>query len=122
MFGVGPAVAAVIAAVTSVVVTALSSLLGDRQQRREEQASRQALNARYLNPLRLHLVENYYRLTDTVRQADDGGGRYEAVLAVSDPAEISAKDAAWFNGTGCALASFGVLDCLPVRPAEEGPR
>ena len=43
------------------------------------------------HPLRLHLVENYYRLTDTVRQADVGGGRYEAVLAVSDPAEISAK-------------------------------
>ena len=114
MFGVGAAVAAVIAAVTSVVVTALSLLLGDRQQRRrEERASRQALNARYLNPLRLHLVENFYRLTDTVRQADVGGGRYEVVLAVSEPAEISAKDAAWFNGTGCALASSAYLTaCL----------
>ncbi len=75
----GAAVAAVIAAVTSVVVTGLSLLLGDRQQRRrEEQARRQDLNARYLNPLRLHLVENYYRLTDTVRQAEVDGGRHEA--------------------------------------------
>lgn len=114
MFVVGAAVAAVIAAVTSVVVTGLSLLLGDWQRRRrEEQARRQDLNARYLNPLRLHLVENYYRLTDTMRQADAGGGRYEAVLAVADPAEISRKDAGWFNGTGCALASSAYLSaCL----------
>lgn len=114
MFGVGAAVAAVIAAVTSVVVTGLSLLLGDRQQRRRaEQVRRQDLNARYLNPLRLHLVENYYRLTDTLRQADVGGGRYEAVLAVAEPAEISGKDAPWFNGTGCALASSVYLTaCL----------
>ena len=67
------AVAAVIAAVTSVVVMGLSLLLGDRQRRRrEEQARRQDLNARYLNPLRLHLVENYYRLrvVDTVQAAE----------------------------------------------------
>jgi hypothetical protein len=71
------------------------------------------LNARYLNPLRLHLVENYYRLADTLRQADAGGGHYEAVLTVTDPAEISGKDAAWFNGTGCALASSVYLTaCL----------
>ena len=110
----GAAVAAVIAAVTSVVVTGLSLLLGDRQQRRrEQQARRQDLNARYLNPLRLHLVENYYRLTDIVRQAEVDGGRYEAVLTVADPAEISGKDAAWFNGTGCALTSSVYLTaCL----------
>jgi hypothetical protein len=48
-----------------------------------------------------------------VRQADAGGGRYEAVLAVAEPAEISGKDAAWFNGAGCALASSVYLTaCL----------
>jgi hypothetical protein len=114
MFGASAAVVAVIAAVTSVVVTGLSLLLGDRQQRRrEEQARRQDLNARYLNPLRLHLVESSYRLSDTVRQADAGGGRYEAALTVAEPAEISGKDATWFNGTGCALASSVYLTaCL----------
>jgi hypothetical protein len=118
MFGVSAAVAAVIAAVTSMVVTALSLLVGDRQQRRrEELARRQDLNARYLNPLRLHLVENYYRLADTVRQAERDGGRYEAVMAVAEPAEISGKDASWFNGTGCALASSVYLTGCRARPA-----
>lgn len=114
MSGVGAALAAVIAAVTSVVVTGLSLVLGERQRRRrEEQAQRQDLNAGYLNPLRLHLVENYYRLADTVRHADAAGGRYEAMLTVTDPADISGKDAAWFNGTGCALASSAYLTaCL----------
>lgn len=114
MLAVNAAVAAVIAAVTSVVVTGLSLLLGDRQQRRRDDlARRQDLNARYLNPLRLHLVENYYRLTDTARPAEVSGGRYEAALTVAEPAEISGKDAAWFNGTGCALASSVYLTaCL----------
>jgi Na+-transporting NADH:ubiquinone oxidoreductase subunit NqrC len=89
---VGAALAAVIAAVTSVVVTGLSLVLGERQRRRrEEQAQRQDLNAAYLNPLRLHLVENYYRLADTVRHADAAGGRYEAMLTVTDPAESPAR-------------------------------
>lgn len=114
MFAVSAALAAVIAAVTSVMVTGLSLLLGDRQQRRrEEQARRRDLNARYLNPLRLHLVENYYRLSDTVHRAGAGGGRYEPALTIAGPAEISGKDAAWFNGTGCALASSVYLTaCL----------
>jgi hypothetical protein len=58
-------------------------------------------------------VENYHRLIDTVRQAGAGGGRDEAVLAIADQAEISGKDTAWFNGTGCALASSVYLTaCL----------
>ncbi len=108
------AAAAVIAAVTSVVVTGLSLLLGDRQQRRrEERAQRQDLNARYLNPLRFHLVENHYRLADTLQRVDAGGGRCEEMLVIGDPAEISGKDAGWFNGVGCALASSAYLTaCL----------
>jgi hypothetical protein len=107
-------VAAVIAAVTSVAVAGLSLLLSGRQQRRrEEAAQRQDLNARYLNPLRLHLVENHFRLTDTLRHADAEGGSYAAMLTIDDPVEISAKDAGWFNGTGCALASSVYLTaCL----------
>lgn len=75
MFGVSAAVVAVIAAVTSVVVTGLSLLLGDRQQRRrEEQARRQDLNARYLNPLRLHLAESSYRQLSNFLDDCVGGG------------------------------------------------
>jgi hypothetical protein len=95
-------------------VTVLSLLLGDRhQRRREERRQRQDLNARYLNPLRLHLVENHYRLADTLQRIDAQGGQYEAMLTIGDPAEISDKDAAWFNGTGCALTSSVYLTaCL----------
>lgn len=108
------AIAAVIAAVTSVVVTGLSLLLGDRQRRRgEERSQRQDLNARYLNPLRFHLVENHYRLADTLRRVDAEGGTCDGMLTISEPAEISGKDAEWFNGTGCALASSAYLTaCL----------
>jgi hypothetical protein len=95
-------------------VTGLSLILGDRQhKRREERTRRQDLNSRYLNPLRFHLVENYFRLVDTLRRVDTGGGRYEAMDTISDPAEISGKDAEWFNGPGCALASSVYLTaCL----------
>jgi hypothetical protein len=111
---VDAAAAALIAAITSVVVTSLSLLLGERQQRRrEERAQRQDLNARYLNPLRFHLVENHFRLAGTLRRVDTEGGRAEAMLTISDPAEISGKDAEWFNGTGCALTSAVYLTaCL----------
>lgn len=108
------AVAALIAAVTSVIVTVLSLLLTDRQQRhREVQSQAQDLNSRYLNPLRLHLVENHVRLADTLQRLESASGRDEAILSVSEPAEISDKDVAWFNGPGCALLSSVYLTaCL----------
>jgi hypothetical protein len=113
-FCMDAAAAALIAASTSVVVTVLSLLVGDRQQRRREaRTQRQDLNSRYLNPLRLHLVENYYRLTDVLQAADLAGGVYESMLSIEEPEQISGKDAAWFNGTGCALASSVYLSaCL----------
>ncbi|MEV5239591.1 hypothetical protein AB0K89_10840 [Streptomyces cinnamoneus] len=108
------ALAAAVAAVTSVTVTVLSLLLGDRQQqRKEERLQRQDLNARYLNPLRLHLVENHYRLSSTLERTGSTSGTAEEILVINDPAELSEKDAAWFNGRGCALVSSVYLTaCL----------
>lgn len=108
------ALAAMVAASTSVIVTVLSLLLGDRQQRqREDRVERQRLNAGYLNPLRLHLVENHFRLSTTVAMTAADGGTAEAMLVVREPAEVSEKDAAWFNGTGCALVTSVYLTaCL----------
>jgi hypothetical protein len=107
------ALAAVVAAITSVTVTVLSLLLGDRQQRRrEDHAHSQKLNAQYLNPLRLHLVENHFRLSGTLERTSTSG-KAEAMLVIDDPAEVSTKDAAWFNGPGCALTSSVYLTaCL----------
>lgn len=111
---VSAALAAAVAAVTSVTVTVFSLLLGDRQQRRkEERVQRQDLNAKYLNPLRLHLVENHFRLSGTLERTGSVSGTAEAMLVIDDPAEVSEKDAAWFNGTGCALISSTYLTaCL----------
>lgn len=65
---VNPLLTAVVSGTTSLTVTLGSLWLSGRQQRREdEQGKRAALNARYLNPLRLHLAENHYRLSDIVR-------------------------------------------------------
>ncbi|MBO2455025.1 hypothetical protein J4573_48615 [Actinomadura barringtoniae] len=107
------ALAAVVAAITSVTVAVLSLLLGERQQRRkEERVRRQDLNAQYLNPLRLHLVENHFRLSGTFERTSEAG-QAEAMLVIDDPAEVSGKDAAWFNGRGCALVSSVYLTaCL----------
>lgn len=103
------AISTVVAAATSVVVTVLSLFLADRQQRRREQRSqRQDLNAKYLNPLRLHLVENHFRLAGTLRRlALDDAAKAQLIrdFNLSDPAEVSEKDAAWFNGPGIALMS-----------------
>jgi hypothetical protein len=107
-------VAAVVSAVTAVAVTFISVQLSGRQQRRgEERAERREVNARYLNPLRLHLVENHFRLSEILRRADPGDGRVRDLLVVQEPAEVSAKDAAWFNGVGCYLVSSSYLTaCL----------
>lgn len=74
---------------------------------------RQDINARHLNPLRLHLVENHFRLSGTLQRLDSPSGKAHAMLSVGEPAEISGKDAAWFNGQGCALLSSVYLSaCL----------
>ena len=109
------ALTAVIAAATSIAVTALSLFAGDRQQRRRErQAEGRELNSRYLNPLRFHLVENHFRLTLLSRTEGHAGRRLaRSSLSVRGPAEISGRDAAWFNGPGCALISSVYLTaCL----------
>ncbi|MBN1173196.1 MAG: hypothetical protein JXA67_13565 [Micromonosporaceae bacterium] len=105
-------VAAVVAAATSIAVTVMSLLVADRQRRHAEQRSeRQRLNARYLNPLRMQVVENHYRLEGTLRRlaeadpADGTTGTVSAMLVIDDPAELSTKDSSWFNGIGCPLVT-----------------
>ncbi|MCX4818047.1 hypothetical protein OG601_46595 [Streptomyces sp. NBC_01239] len=107
------ALAALSAAATSVVVTVCSIFLSERQQRRREvRGQRQELNAKYLNPLRLHLVENHFRLS-RIRNHTSAHGPDAGLLVVEEPTEVSAKDAAWFTGPGCALMSSVYLtSCL----------
>jgi hypothetical protein len=106
--------AAGVAAATSVVVTVLSLVLSDRQQlRRERRVQQRDLNAGYLNPLRLHLVESHFRLSRTLARLESPPGTATAMLSINEPAEVSGKDAAWFNGPGCPLlTSVYLTACL----------
>ncbi|MFP3986061.1 hypothetical protein U9R90_00850 [Streptomyces sp. E11-3] len=73
-----PAVA--VAVITLVTVTVVSLLLVDRQQRRKgERVQRQDLNAGYLNPLRLHLVENHIWSSGTPARTESASGMAEAI-------------------------------------------
>ncbi len=107
-------VVAVVSAATSLLVSIISLWLGDRQRERgERRTERRDLNARYLNPTRMYLVENHFRLAGTVRRVQAEGGTCAAMLVVERPEELSEKDADWFNGTGCALVSSVYLTaCL----------
>ncbi|MEU6554329.1 hypothetical protein ABZ915_29265 [Streptomyces sp. NPDC046915] len=107
------ALSAVAAAATSVIVTVCSIFLGERQQRRKERRTqRQELNAKYLNPLRFHLVENHFRLS-SINNRTSAHGPNAVMLVIEDPAEVSSKDAAWFTGPGYALMSAVYLtSCL----------
>ena len=52
---------ALISALTSVTVVIISYLLSARgEARKAEKAERETINTKYLNPLRLHLVENQF--------------------------------------------------------------
>ncbi|MER6111245.1 hypothetical protein [Streptomyces hirsutus] len=106
--------AALVAASTSALVTVLSLSLSDRQeQRREARTQRHALNAKYLNPLRFHLVENHFRLLSILKRARRDDGVNAGLLAIDDPAELSAKDVPWFIGPGYTLVSSVYLaSCL----------
>lgn len=106
--------AALVSALASVTVTVISLLLADRHQRRAEQrAEHQAVNSRYLNPLRLHLEENHFRLAGTLERGRAPDDRNAAMRVIDDPAEVSTKDAAWFNSVGYPLVTSVYLTaCL----------
>jgi hypothetical protein len=109
--------AAAISALTALLVSVSSIFLTDRQRRRSERrAERTTLNAGYLNPLRLELAENHFRLAGTLRRAAAEGGRSAAMDSVTEPKEVSEKDTAWFSGPGCALiTSIYLTACLFAR-------
>jgi hypothetical protein len=106
-------ITALISASTSVVVVIISQVLSTRAEtKRTERVERQVINSKYLNPLRLHLVENHFRLSEISRRIAKSG-QCDDLLTVSSPADVSAKDADWFNGLGAYLISSAYLTaCL----------
>jgi hypothetical protein len=106
-------VIALISALTSVAVVFVSYFLSSRSDsKKAAQADRQALNARYLNPLRLQLAENRFWLTEILVRIE-GSGQCEDLLTIDAPADISDRDPEWFTGWGAYLASSAYLTaCL----------
>jgi hypothetical protein len=96
---------ALISALTSVSIVFVSYFLASRSDsKKAAQAERQALNARYLNPLRLQLAENRFRLTEILSRIE-GSGQCEDLLTIDAPADVSDRGPEWFTGWGAYLAS-----------------
>jgi hypothetical protein len=104
---------ALISALTAVVVVFVSYFLSSRSDsKKAAQAEQQALNARYLNPLRLQLAENRFRLTEILLRVE-GAGRCDDLLTIDGPADMSNREPEWFTGWGAYLASSAYLTaCL----------
>jgi hypothetical protein len=104
---------ALISALTSVAVVLVSFFLSSRDDRKKAaRADRHELNARYLNPLRLHLAETRFRMAEILTRTGESG-RCEDLLAVGAPADISDQDPEWFTNWGAYLASSAYLTaCL----------
>src|SRR4028119_459530 len=102
---------AVIAAATALAVSLLTHLLAARREESRRSAEEaHDIRLRYLNPLRLHLVENSSRLQE-IRDVVASKSICEPLLYVRDPLEIRQKQPDWFNregaylGTSCYLAT-----------------
>ena len=102
-----------ISALTSVAVVLVSFFLTSRHDNKKAAlAERQELNARYLNPLRLQLAENRFRLAEILARVNESGTCAD-LLTVDEPTDISARDPGWFTGWGAYLASSAYLTaCL----------
>ena len=104
---------ALISALTSVAVVLVSFLLSSRAERKKAaRAERQELNSRYLNPLRLHLAETRFRLSEILQRTKESG-QCQDLLTIDAPADMSSRDPEWFTNRGAYLASSAYLTaCL----------
>lgn len=95
----------VVAAITSLSVVVVTHFLTARRETiSKEKRERERVNLEYLNPLRLHLVENYFRLLE-IKRSIDKDGKCEPLLYVADPKSVSQQSDEWFNAEGCYLIS-----------------
>ena len=91
---------ALISALTAVAVVLVSFFLASREDRRKAaQAERRELNARYLNPLRLHLAETRFRLAEILLRTGESG-QCEDLLTIDAPADLADCEPGWFTGWG----------------------
>jgi hypothetical protein len=104
---------ALLSALTSVGVVLVSFFLSSRDSRKKAaQAERQQLNAKYLNPLRLHLAETRFRLAEILLRTEESG-QCDDLLTIDAPADLADREPGWFTNWGAYLASSAYLTaCL----------
>jgi hypothetical protein len=111
----------VIAAIVAALAAVISTIIGiiDRrrairlehqisrevQRQAEEEQERKRINLKYLQPLRLYVVENHYRIGEILSRIKEHGGSLEYLHYVDEAKAVSEKDDQWFNGAGCYLIS-----------------
>jgi hypothetical protein len=103
-----------ISALTSIVIVFMTQAISARSEaKKTESIERKEINSKFLNPLRLYLVENHIRLSELLYRLEHNNGRIAELLRVEDPADLSIQDDAWYNGSGTYLASSAYLTaCL----------
>ena len=94
-------ITATISALTALVVSVAAHIGRLLHEKRKE--TKEVRN-KYLNPLRLYLEENYFRISEILHQVKVEGNCV-ILLYVDSPDEVSRKDASWFNDEGCYLIS-----------------
>lgn len=97
---------AIISAVTSILVVLITyGLSSYREAKLKEKQEADRVISTYLNPLRLYLVENYFRFAEILKAITKNGEKHEALLYFTNAKDISEQSAEWFNGHGCYLIS-----------------
>jgi len=67
-------IAAIISALMAILITIVSQLLtGRREKRIAREEERKKVQLEYLNPLRLYLIENHFRLSEIRRFVEKKG-------------------------------------------------
>lgn len=106
-------VTAVISAITSLAVALTTQYFNEKtKQQVEKQKERDRINLTYLNPLRLHLEENYIRLIRIRQRLLEENGTCAMLMPIQQVNEIP-QDETWFNADGYYLtSSCYMLACL----------
>jgi len=98
-----PLLSAIVSAITALVTSALVVYFTHfLQSRAEKKQEIETLNRKYLNPLRLYLEENHFRINEILNRVESGGGKCD-MLTGTEANAVSLQKADWFNGAGCYL-------------------
>lgn len=96
---------AIVGAATALILAVVTHQLGLRQERRRQlEEERHTVNLKYLNPLRLTVVENYSRLLEILRTVANER-RCAPLTFIRNPSQLRRRSTSWYNNEGAYLSS-----------------